>query len=385
MKNDTVKLDTCIGRDTSVNYVIVNDTTLRDGEQSPGVAFTTEEKVAIAKQLESVGVPELEVGIPAMGQAEQETIRAITSSLTVAKTMGWCRMSDADIASARNLGLDWLDISIPISNQQIKHKLGLNYKELFCKVERYISQALDLGMDICVGMEDASRADINVVLSLAERAERLGVKRLRFADTLGILSPETTKNQISAIRRNTSLELEMHAHNDLGLATANTLAAIGAGANSINTTVNGLGERAGNAPLEEVAVALTVLKQGETGIALNQLPSLCKNVMSASGRFAWRHKAIVGESVFMHESGIHVDGMLKNIHNYQGFAPELLGEKHKFVLGKHSGQKAIGSIYKQLGIELTLHQCEALRDSLRRWAEVNKCLPTASDLASLLS
>ncbi|PWI33869.1 homocitrate synthase [Vibrio albus] len=363
--------------------VIVNDTTLRDGEQSPGVAFTTEEKVSIALQLEAAGVPELEVGIPAMGAVEQQTICAITEALSSTKAMAWCRMSDVDILSAEGLGLDWVDLSTPVSSQQISSKLKFTTQQLFSHCERYVRQAVDSGFDVCVGMEDASRADLDLMIRLAELVQKAGAKRLRFADTLGILDPVSTSRFISGLKTNTDLQLEMHAHNDLGLATANTLAAIDAGAHSVNTTVNGLGERAGNAALEEIAVALSVLNKAESGVVLKALPELCNNVLIASGRAKWPQKAIVGDAVFTHESGVHVDGLLKDINNYQGFSPAIVGREHQFVLGKHSGNKAITSIYKGLGIDLNMQQCEFLRASLRVWAETNKCLPTADDLFAL--
>lgn len=361
--------------------VTINDTTLRDGEQSPGVAFSTDEKVAIAKCLESVGVGELEIGIPAMGAAEQETILAITGALSSAKTMAWCRMTEQDMKSATGLGLDWVDLSIPVSEQQILSKLSFTSEEqYFAHFKAHLSLAAELDINVCIGMEDASRASIDRMLRLAELAQEYGAKRLRFADTLGILDAGKTQSYISQLRSNCDLQIEMHAHNDLGLATANTLAAIEAGATSVNTTVIGLGERAGNAALEEVAVAMSVLHKGETGIDLQALPQLCQLVQSASGRSESPQKAIVGGSVFTHESGIHVDGLLKDINNYQGFAPQLVGREHEFVLGKHSGHKAISTIYQNLGVRLTARQCEQIRTALRCWSETHKCMPTKEDL-----
>lgn len=363
--------------------VVFNDTTLRDGEQSPGVAFTTQEKVHIAQMLEAVGVSELEVGIPAMGSAEQATIQAICQSLTTAQTMAWCRMTAQDVQSAMNLGLDWVDLSIPVSKQQLRSKLNIPFSELFKRAEAVIKQALDCGLQVCVGMEDASRADSDVLARVAEMAQKAGAKRVRFADTLGILDPFTTYSIISELRSHTDMEIEMHAHNDLGLATANTLAAIRAGATSVNTTINGLGERAGNAPLEEVAVAMSVLNQASCGIELTQLPSLCHYVYVASGRSLSPQKAIIGDTVFTHESGIHVDGLLKDINNYQGFSPNIVGREHQFVLGKHSGVHAIDAVYRKLGIVLSPLQCEQLRDPLRTWSETRKSIPGMDDLITL--
>lgn len=360
--------------------VIFNDTTLRDGEQSPGVAFTQQEKIAIACQLEAVGIPDLEIGIPAMGPQERETMQAICQALTNSRTMAWCRMVDSDIQASVGIGLDWVDLSTPVSKQQIKSKLNQSSKQVLAMADYRIKNAVDLGFNICVGMEDASRADLSTMLRLAEVAQNAGAKRLRFADTLGILDPFTTREVIASLCSNTDLQIEMHAHNDLGLATANTLAAIDAGAASVNTTITGLGERAGNAPLEEVAVALSVLNKRTTNIDLTALPELCNFVFSASGRVKHPQKAIVGDSVFTHESGIHINGLLKDVNNYQGFAPSIVGREHQLVLGKHSGVSAISSIYRQLGIELDDNQSEQLRAPLRSWSEKHKCSPTNDDL-----
>lgn len=363
--------------------VIINDTTLRDGEQSPGVAFTTEEKVEIALRLEAAGVPELEVGIPAMGVAEQQTIQAIAESLDTARSMAWCRMTESDVQAASGLWLDWVDLSIPVSFQQVKRKLNSSPQKLLLQCERVIQQAVNEGFMVCVGMEDASRADISFMQRLAELADRCGAERLRFADTLGIMEPSSTYQIISKLRSGSDMALEMHAHNDLGLATANTLAAIDAGAGSVNTTVNGLGERAGNAPLEEVAVSLSVLNKGETGINLTELPDISRHVSATTRQRDGVQKAIVGESVFTHESGLHVDGLLKDLNNYQGFSPSLVGREHQLVLGKHSGNSAIDSIYRSMGIRLEPEQCEILKHDLRRWAERHKCMPDADDLYRL--
>ncbi len=364
-------------------YPIVNDTTLRDGEQTAGVVFTLAEKLAIAKSLSEAGVPELEIGIPMMGQAEVDSIQAIVALNLESRLMVWGRMTASDLAACAKTNVQLVNLSIPVSDLHIERKLGQSRDWVLAQIAYFVRQACDLGLCVSVGGEDASRADQSFVLQVAETAQTAGAVRFRYADTLGLLDPFTTYERIHQLVKSSDLAIEIHAHDDLGLATANSIAAIKAGASHVNTTVNGLGERAGNAPLEEVVMALWRIDGLETGVDMYRFPAISKLVADASGRAIAANKSIVGEAVFTHESGLHVDGLLKDPATYEGFDPAQVGRHRQLVLGKHSGSHGLRHAYAEIGIQLNESQTPELLASVRQFASQTKRALQADDLHRL--
>jgi homocitrate synthase NifV len=250
-------------------------------------------------------------------------------------------------------------------------------------LERVVGYARDKGLEVAVGGEDASRADVEFLVAIIAAAKAAGARRFRVADTSSVLDPFSTTSLISMLRKITDLELEIHAHDDLGLATANTLAAVNAGATHASVTVIGLGERAGNAPLEEVAVALTQLYGRETGVELTRLGEVARVVAAAAARPIPVNKAIVGDHVFTHESGIHVDGLLKDRRTYQALDPALLGRSHRFVIGKHSGLAAVTASLSDLDLQASPSELNAILARVRELAVATKRPIPAESLAAI--
>lgn len=368
------------------DQVTICDTTLRDGEQTAGVAFSLDEKRAIARSLDRAGVAEIEVGVAAMGFEEIEEIRVISHELTQAQPVVWTRLRMGDIDLAQKTGVKRLHIAIPTSDRQVEGKLRTTRDWVLRETAMLVYTATTRGFQVSIGAEDASRTDPDFLEQLGRVAKAAGAIRFRIADTLGILNPFATHSLVDALTTRIPLPLEFHAHNDFGLATANTLVAAAAGASFLSVTVNGLGERAGNAALEEVAAAMEASGVA-TGIALPRLSELSTLVAGASARPVSLSKPIVGENVFTHEAGIHVDGLLKDRRTYEAevMAPDRFGREHRIVVGKHSGLAGLCKALYDAGLPHDLQTARSLIPLLRVWANGAKRPAGPEDLAILVT
>ena len=344
------------------------DTTLRDGEQTAGVVFANKEKIRIARFLDEIGVHQIEAGVPVMGGDEKKVITDIAKLGLKASIMGWNRAVISDIEQSIDCGVDAVAISISTSDIHIQHKLQTTRERVMENMIQAAEFAKKAGLYISVNAEDASRTDMDFLIRFAAEAKKAGADRLRYCDTIGILDPFTTYDRVKTLIESTGLEVEMHTHNDFGMATANTLAGIKAGATHAGVTVIGLGERAGNAAMEEVVMALKHIGGIDLGFKTEMFRTVAEYVSLASGRELPAWKAIVGSNMFAHESGIHADGAIKNPLTYEVFAPEDVGLERQIIIGKHSGTKSLIVKFAEYGIHLTKEEANELLRRVRSTA-----------------
>jgi len=333
--------------------VLIDDTTLRDGEQTAGVVFSNEEKVQIARMLNEIGVHQIEAGIPAMGGDEMEAIKSIIALGLKSSIITWNRPVISDIDCSLECGTKAVALSISASDIHIQYKLRQSREWVLQSVKKATKYAKSHDLYVSVNAEDASRADPDFLIQFARVAKDAGADRLRFCDTVGVFEPFRTHEAICRLIEEAHIDIEMHTHNDFGMATANALAGIRAGAKWVNTTVNGLGERAGNASLAEVVMALKHIEKIDAGIDTTRLRELSLYVAEASMRPLPVSQAIIGDNIFAHESGIHADGVLKHPPTYEAFSPEEVGLERQIMVGKHSGSHTIlFKFAREFGIEL---------------------------------
>lgn len=338
--NKNEKISPPVGDIGGFPYFI--DTTLRDGEQAPGVVFGLAEKIRIAQMLDEIGIPEIEIGTPAMGEKEISDIRTICGQGFGFKALAWCRGSKLDLLSAEKTGTNGVHFSFPVSPimmDNMERTPGM----VLSQMQELIGIASQNFEYVTIGALDASRANISFLREFVAAAASFGASRVRLADTVGVLNPISTFDTVSAIRKaEKNIALEIHAHNDLGMATANTIAAYMAGANCLSTTVNGLGERAGNAAMEEVAMALEMSACVSCGLHTEKFNGISAYVQQVSNRVISDSKPITGKMVFTHESGIHTSSLKKDRKSYQLIEAASVGRTdEEFVIGKHSGKATL--------------------------------------------
>ncbi len=324
------------------------DTTLRDGEQAPGVSLSPDEKVEIARALERAGVSVIEAGSACTGAGERQAISRVTDLDLDARVTSFCRGIATDIDLALECDVDGIHLVVPSSDRHVEGKVGTSRADNLRKTAELVEYATEHDLWVEVIGEDGSRADLDYLEELARTSLDAGAERFCFADTVGHTGPEHTAEAVSRLAE--IGPVSAHTHDDLGLGVANALSAVSAGADLVHCTVNGLGERAGNVALEEVAIALSHVYDVET-LDLEESYDLAQTVSRATGIQLPPNKAVIGENAFTHESGIHTDGTLKDDKMYEPYAPETVGRERRLALGKHTGRAGVQATLEEHDVE----------------------------------
>lgn len=358
------------------------DVTLRDGEQTPGVSFTRDEKMTIAALLDEIGVEVIEAGFPVVSAAEKECVAAIARAGLSARVCCLARALKPDIEAALDCDVDMVSIFFATSDLHIRHKYRKSREEVLDGALDMVEFAADHGVQVRFAAEDASRTDPAFLIEMYTRGVERGANLVSFADTVGCLTPLEIHAVVSRLLDAAPLPLCIHCHNDLGLATANTVTAAAAGAFQLHTTVNGIGERAGNAALEQVLAVLR-LKGGVDRYDLSRLQEISRLVARCSGITPERTRPVVGENAFAHESGIHIAAILCDPLTYEYVPPELVGGERRFVLGKHTGRRALEHVAKAYGFDLSDDEARWVLEQVKQKSE-GKCSVTREVLCNLL-
>ena len=350
----------------------VLDTTLRDGEQTPGVSLTSLEKLRIATKLDEIGVEYIEAGSAITSEGERESIKDITSQGFGAEILSFSRPLTVDIDYCLDCDVDGVNLVVPTSELHIHDKLNISCDELIDLSNDAVDYCKDHGLVVELSAEDASRSNVDFLRKVYSNAIDHGADRICVCDTVGILTPDSSLDLFSKLN-DFSVPIACHCHNDFGLAVANTLAALKGGASEIHTTINGIGERAGNTSFEECVVSINrLLPQFSTNVKIDQIYDISKLVARSTGVYIQPNKAIVGENAFAHESGIHSDGVIKNSATYEAITPELVGRKRKFIIGKHMGTHGLDNRLKELGLNVDDIQLKQICDDIKELADKGK-------------
>jgi isopropylmalate/homocitrate/citramalate synthase/4-hydroxybenzoate polyprenyltransferase len=352
--------------------VVISDTTLRDGEQMPGVVFSPAEKLGLARRLAEAGIPLIEAGFPAVSTEEADAIRAIVDQAGDTVIQVIARPVDRDIDAAIETGAHSIAIFIGTSESHLREKLHMTLDELVSAVDRAVRRAKSAGRQVVFAAEDATRTDVSALLRVCRAAGEAGADTIGVADTVGVANPESISRLVREVSSACPLPIAVHCHNDLGLATANSLAAVLAGASGVQCSVLGIGERAGNAPLEQVVLALHASFGHDTGLNLPALAPLAEYVAQLIGVPIPPQYPVVGGNAFTHESGLHLDGITHQPSTYEPYQPELVGRTRRIVLGKHSGVSAVLAVANEAGLTLDREQARAVLLAVKSSAQAKE-------------
>jgi len=361
--------------------VKILDTTLRDGEQTPNVALSTEDKLKIAQALDELGVDIIEAGFAVNSEGEAEAIKVIANAGLKSEICSLCRASISDVDAALACDVDSVHIFLATSKTHLEKKLKITQDQAIEKAVESIQHAKDHGLIVEFSDEDGTRTELEFLHRMHKAIQDVGVDRIDIPDTVGVMVPPAMTQFVSEIKKHVKVPLAVHCHDDFGLSVANSLAGVLGGAEEVHVTVNGLGERAGNAALEEVVMSLLAFYNIKTNINSRKMAFVSRLVSQLTGIAVPPNKAIVGENAFSHESGIHVHGVLSDGSTYEPMRPEIVGKERSFVVGKHSGVHAVQNKLKEYGIELTPDQMKEAVAKIKKWAESGKKLDDAELLA----
>ncbi|MBE6487817.1 MAG: homoaconitate hydratase [Methanosphaera stadtmanae] len=333
-------------------HINIYDTTLRDGEQTPGVCFSLEQKLDIARKLDELRVPQIEAGFPIVSENEKKAVKAIANENLDAQIICLTRTKTEDIDAAIDADVEGIITFMGASDLHIDVKMNKPREEIVDICMNAVEYGKDHGLFVAFSAEDATRTELPKLIELYKNAEEYHADRIHIADTTGSINPYAMQYMVRNIRQEIKTEIALHCHNDFGFAVANSIAGLFEGASAVSTTVNGIGERAGNASLEELIMSLKLLYNKDLGFNTEVIHDLSQMVSEYSQIPIPDSKAIVGNNVFRHESGIHVDAIVKNPLTYEPFLPEMIGTKRQIVLGKHSGKAAIEEKLDSLEIKV---------------------------------
>jgi methanogen homocitrate synthase len=333
--------------------ITVYDTTLRDGEQTPGVCLRTPEKLKIARKLDELGVHQIEAGFPIVSNEERRSVRAIVNENLNADILVLSRTRKEDIDMALDCDVDGIITFMGTSDLHLKHKFKKTRAEILNICINSIEHAKDHGLFVAFSAEDATRTDIDFLKQIYKKAEDYGVDRVHIADTVGAISPQAMAYLVGELKKELKTEISLHCHNDFGMALSNSISGLLAGASAVSTTVNGIGERAGNTSLEELVMTLLLIYGVDLNFNIGIFYELSRLVEELTNMRIPENKPIVGRNVFRHESGIHVDAVIEEPLTYEPFLPELIGHHRRIVLGKHSGCRAVKAKLTECGIDVS--------------------------------